>query len=198
VFEKTFVPRLCDTAYGTKLLPAANAVWKLLASYDTGSIEQAVISYLAKKPITPLSSPEANPVQPEANPISLAPPVVRPKPEVKASTAQSKAASEGEVFGVLRAYGVEKFPDREKPGKTYDNFAIRLETRSGERVLQGEGLKDAIENAGAKIGVKVGVRRLNQIAVPLFDDRGGPIKDARTGEQKMGKKWLWQMRLLKD
>ena len=64
------------------------------------------------------------------------------------------------MTGTVTWWGEEKFPDRKSKGtRFYTSFAMRLETVSGERTLQGEGLKDAIAESGCVAGDVVTVRR---------------------------------------
>ncbi|MFM0641698.1 hypothetical protein PQQ63_33970 [Paraburkholderia metrosideri] len=96
------------------------------------------------------------------------------------------------VSGTVIAWGEEKFP-RRKPGgpRFYTSFAIQMQTLSGERVLQGEGLKDAISESGCQVGDVVAVRRLRKIKVQAFDSAGAPkMKD---GVPVLWDKWLWSI-----
>lgn len=64
---------------------------------------------------------------------------------------------------------------------------------SGVETLQGEGLKDAISEAGCKVGDAVEVKRLRKIKVPAFDEKSGdPVLDEH-GNQKVYDKWLWSI-----
>lgn len=96
------------------------------------------------------------------------------------------------VTGTVTAWGEEKFP-RRKPGgpRFYTSFAIRLQTLSGERVLQGEGLKDAISESGCQAGDVVSVRRLRKIKVQAFENGGEP--KMKNGVPVLWDKWLWSI-----
>ncbi|MGQ7932223.1 hypothetical protein [Paraburkholderia sp. D1E] len=96
------------------------------------------------------------------------------------------------VSGTVTAWGEEKFP-RRKPGgpRFYTSFAIRLQTFSGERVLQGEGLKDAISESGCQVGDVVSVRRLRKIKVQAFEKDGEP--KLKNGVPVLWDKWLWSI-----
>jgi hypothetical protein len=98
------------------------------------------------------------------------------------------------VEGRITGWGEETFPNR-RPGKqsrTYRSFALRLDAREGERVLQGEGLKEAISDCGCCVGDVVTVKRLRKIKVPAFrKEDGEPI--FKNGQQVMWDKWLWSI-----
>jgi len=104
-----------------------------------------------------------------------------------------EARSRATYHGRIKSWGEERFPDRKRPGKSYKNFALKLEMASGMETLQGEGLKDAISEAGCKLGDAVEVKRLRKIKVPAFDEKSGdPVLD-ENGNQKVHDKWLWSI-----
>ena len=95
------------------------------------------------------------------------------------------------VTGRIASWGGEKFPDRKRPGRFYESFAIHIETDAGERTLQGEGLKEAIAESRCVVGDVVSVRRLRKIKVPAIRADGTPkVVD---GKQVMWDKWLWSI-----
>jgi len=95
------------------------------------------------------------------------------------------------VIGRIASWGEEKFPDRKKPGRFYKSFAIHIDTSSGERTLQGEGLKEAIAECRCVVGDVVSVRRLRKIKVPAIRaDGSAMVKD---GKPVMWDKWLWSI-----
>ncbi|REG45419.1 hypothetical protein B0G80_9014 [Paraburkholderia sp. BL6669N2] len=95
------------------------------------------------------------------------------------------------VVGRIVSWGEEKFPDRKKPGRLYKSFAIHIDTTSGERTLQGEGLKEAIAECRCVVGDVVSVRRLRKIKVPAIRaDGSAMVKD---GKPVMWDKWLWSI-----
>ncbi|TGP40226.1 hypothetical protein EN871_28795 [bacterium M00.F.Ca.ET.228.01.1.1] len=95
------------------------------------------------------------------------------------------------VIGRIASWGEEKFPDRKKPGRFYKSFAIHIDTSSGERTLQGEGLKEAIAECRCVVGDVVSVRRLRKIKVPAMRaDGSAMVKD---GKPVMWDKWLWSI-----
>src|SRR5471032_2221247 len=100
---------------------------------------------------------------------------------------------EGATYGRIVEWGEKTFPDRKRPGKTYDSFAVTLQTRTSRRDLQGEGLKDAITEVNARVGDQVEVRRLGKIKVPAVDDFGHPKLDG-AGKQLLWDKWEWSIK----
>ncbi|CAE6849547.1 hypothetical protein R75461_07405 [Paraburkholderia nemoris] len=111
---------------------------------------------------------------------------------VKPSRERRSSGHDGaSVRGRIVSWGEEKFPDRKRPGRFYDSFAIHVETATGERTLQGEGLKEAIAECRCSVGDVVSVRRLRKIQVPAIRADGSPkIVD---GKQVMWDKWLWSI-----
>ncbi|SIT34890.1 conserved hypothetical protein [Paraburkholderia ribeironis] len=95
------------------------------------------------------------------------------------------------VIGRIVSWGEEKFPDRKRPGRFYESFAMHIETGTGERTLQGEGLKEAIAECRCSVGDVVSVRRLRKIQVPAIRTDGTP--KMVDGKQVMWDKWLWSI-----
>jgi hypothetical protein len=95
------------------------------------------------------------------------------------------------VIGRIASWGEEKFPDRKKPGRFYKSFAIHIDTTSGERTLQGEGLKEAIAECRCVVGDVVSVRRLRKIKVPAIRADGSAL--VKDGKPVMWDKWLWSI-----
>jgi hypothetical protein len=107
-------------------------------------------------------------------------------------TSQDPSPAADAVTGRIAWWGEEKFPDRKSQGsRFYTSFALHLDTASGERTLQGEGLKDAISEGGCAVGDLVTVRRLRKIKVPAFRQDGSP--KIVNGQHVMWDKWLWSI-----
>ncbi|MFP4854261.1 hypothetical protein [Paraburkholderia sp. BR14264] len=68
---------------------------------------------------------------------------------------------------------------------------MHIDTTTGERTLQGEGLKDAIAECHCVVGDVVSVRRLRKTKVPAFRSDGSPVMVE--GKQVMWDKWLWSI-----
>ena len=115
------------------------------------------------------------------------------RPTRRSGSGNRSDASAMGVVGTITGWGEERFPNRRPDAKSafYKSFAMRLETFEGERVLQGEGLKDAISESGCKVGDVVTVRKLRKIKVPAFHKSGEP--KVVNGQQLMWDKWLWSI-----
>ena len=120
--------------------------------------------------------------------------VERPAKTFTASPATAGGARD-RWRGKVVSWGEEEFPRRDarkgqKP--TYRSFALRLQFNNGaEKVLQGEGLKDAIRAASCQIGQTVSVQRLGKEKVPAFNDDGTPLM--RNGERIEWDRWMWKI-----
>jgi hypothetical protein len=93
------------------------------------------------------------------------------------------------VAGRITSWGEERFPDRKRPGRFYESFAMHIDTSAGERTLQGEGLKEAIAECRCVVGDVVSVRRTGKVKVPGMRPDGTPI--LKDGKPVMWDKWLW-------
>ncbi|KVF25165.1 hypothetical protein WJ07_12040 [Burkholderia vietnamiensis] len=200
-----------DTIFGTKILPALAPHWAMVLEYPV-PLKDAIATAIrrASVPASPTlgetsisAAAEQRPAQPVDESGSAS---ARDDDESSPSgTRQSKRASSPRgghetssrssvVEGRITGWGEETFPDR-RPGKqsrTYRSFALRLDARDGERVLQGEGLKEAINECGCRVGDVVTVKRLRKIKVPAFrKEDGEPI--FKNGQQVMWDKWLWSI-----
>jgi hypothetical protein len=105
---------------------------------------------------------------------------------------RAQPADASSVTGRIVSWGEEKFPDRKREGRHYVSFAMHIETSSGERTLQGEGLKEAIAECRCVVGDVVSVRRTGKVKVPAIrQSDGAPI--VKDGKQVMWDKWLWSI-----
>ena len=100
-------------------------------------------------------------------------------------------ADASNVIGRIVSWGEEKFPDRKRPGRHYTSFAMHVDTSSGERTLQGEGLKDAIAESRCVVGDVVSVRRTGKVKVPAIRADGSAI--VKDGKPVLWDKWLWSI-----
>jgi hypothetical protein len=105
---------------------------------------------------------------------------------------RAQPADASSVTGRIVSWGEEKFPDRKREGRHYVSFAMHIETSSGERTLQGEGLKEAIAECRCVVGDVVSVRRTGKVKVPAIRQTDGtPIM--KDGKPLMWDKWLWSI-----
>ncbi|KVK87699.1 hypothetical protein [Burkholderia ubonensis] len=199
-----------DTMFGTKILPALAPHWALVHEH-TAVLKDAISTAIRRESVPASASPRVTSVSAGSDPrspqTSDAPqstsdhederrrssPTGEPSRSRNQRGGSDDARRSSAVEGRITSWGEETFPDR-RPGKsrTYRSFALRLETRSGEQVLQGEGLKEAINECGCGVGDTVTVRRLRKIKVPAFrKEDGSPIY--KNGQQVMWDKWLWSI-----
>lgn len=193
-----FVPAFDDhteeTEFGLKIVPDLEPHWSKLTVHRC-PLKAAIASAIregnnAVMAATSNAAPDASrkeaqpPQQEEAEPFDVGDVgAVRQRRDqpVDAST----------VIGRIASWGEEKFPDRKKPGRFYKSFAIHIDTTSGERTLQGEGLKEAIAECRCVVGDVVSVRRLRKIKVPAIRADGSAL--VKDGKPVMWDKWLWSI-----
>lgn len=202
-FVPAFDELIANTPFGPKVLPELAPHWSkqkehrctlkdaIAASIrcagksaPTGAGRNAAqnpAQFTAQEPAVPESDTVAFDGQQSERP---------PRRSVSGTRANSIAMG---VAGTITGWGEERFPNRRPDAKSafYTSFAMRLETLEGERVLQGEGLKDAISESRCKVGDLVTVRKLRKIKVPAFHKSGEP--KIVNGQQLMWDKWLWSI-----
>lgn len=194
-FVALFESRVTETPFGPKLLPDLIPHWSLKAVHEGLKVTQVVAQVIQ-------GGAQPSPSKPEPTRSTTAPKRAAPESDEDApveADAQARRArapesrSRATYHGRIKSWGEERFPDRKRPGKTYKSFALKLEMAAGLETLQGEGLKDAISEAGCKVGDAVEVKRLRKIKVPAFDEKSGdPVLD-ENGNQKVYDKWLWSI-----
>lgn len=194
--------------FGTKMLPELIPHWEF-AREHRGDVKCAVLHAIrnaqGKLPKT-LSGANAEQDAEKAEELTSAVAPVDEVPQTAVGTSERRErASRTASFNVgsarerwrgkVTGWGEEEFPRREvrkgqKP--TYRSFALRLQFKNGaEKVLQGEGLKDAIRAAGCKIGQTVSVQRLGKEKVPAFNDDDTPMM--RNGVRVEWDRWVWKI-----
>lgn len=196
-FVAEFDRRIHHTAFGNKLLPDVVPRWSKVRTYDQpGVTPQKVAEDVVRDARKQSIQPARKSAQPETQPSGAAPDEYAvARPHVKPRAAE--ASSSNYTVGKLLEWGEMEFPNRKpKPGgkPTYTSFAVKLETSAGEKVLQGEGLKDVLASAHCELGERVGIRRLHKEKVPAFDQKTGrPIIDRATNQQKLWDRWVWSI-----
>lgn len=204
-FVAQFDKRLVRTPFGDKLLPDVVPRWHMHQKFHGKQLEDAVSDVIRVSEASP-SAPPGIKRDARGSTGASAPAAVSDVREAEGTAGprdrpvQRHSSSAVEV-GRLTFWGELEFPSRKKRDsrapETYTSFAVKLDTPAGEKVLQGEGLKDAISEARCQLGDKVAVRRLHKVKVPAFDHKSGrPIHDRATGEQKQWDKWVWQIDLI--
>ncbi|KWR78050.1 hypothetical protein RN01_25060 [Cupriavidus sp. SHE] len=199
-FVAVFERQMQHTSFGCKLLPEVVPRWSKVGTHRGSgvtpqSVAEVVIGKLKADPGSksigkPTGSPHG---EPEVSSSIEAP--TRQAMQKNAQPNPGRASNSTYTVGTLIEWGEMEFPNR-KPGrkKTYTSFAVKLNTAEGEKTLPGEGLKDALANAGCKIGDRVAIKQVGTEKVPAFDQRTRrPILDDETGEQKLWDRKVWQV-----
>ncbi|MFC4524708.1 hypothetical protein [Cupriavidus pinatubonensis] len=206
-FVGVFHHRLQATPYGDKLLPEVIPRWNQVSVHPGEALEkvaadviQAVRALAPDLPTSTGTSPEERRVQITRSVDGQTSRGKREDGEREGSGSASSenVSSSAYTVGKLIQWGEMEFPNRKSGGpRIYTSFAVKLYTDAGEKTLQGEGLKDALAEAGCKQGDRVAVKRLRKEKVPAFDKKtGDPIEDPRTGEQKLWDRWVWNINLV--
>lgn len=193
-FVAEFDRRIQHTVFGNKLLPEVVPRWSKVRAYDTPGVtpqsvaEEVVRNTRQESAIAPRKDARSDrkPREGAETGRNVAEP--QPKPRV------AEAFSSNYTVGKLLEWGEMEFPNRKQGGNpTYTSFAVKLETSAGEKILQGEGLKDVLANARCVLGERVGIKRLHKEKVPAFDQKSGrPVLD-QTGKQKLWDRWVWSI-----
>ncbi|WP_175831164.1 hypothetical protein [Burkholderia cepacia] len=200
-----------DTLFGTKILPALAPHWAMLHQHSV-PLKDAIATAIRRASVPSTGAMGVASTTADTEPRSGRSSEVAETPadgerEVDRQTSARESVGfrsprrgvdaesnrSGAVEGRITGWGEETFPDR-RPGnsRSYRSFALRLETRQGEQTLQGEGLKEAINECGCRVGEIVTVKRLRKIKVPAFrKEDGSPIM--KNGQQVMWDKWLWSI-----
>lgn len=207
-FVGVFHHRLQITPYGDKLLPEVIPRWKQVRVHPGEALEKVAADVIqAQRELTPdlPTSTDAPGAGRRFQPMRCqegAQPSRSKREDGEreggGSASSEKGSSSAYTVGKLIEWGEREFPNRKSGGsRTYTSFAVKLYAGAGERTLQGEGLKDALAEAGCKLGDRVAVKRLRKEKVPAFDKKtGDPIQDPRTGEQKLWDRWVWNINLV--
>jgi hypothetical protein len=200
-FMPAFEDRPRDTRFGVKILPELEPHWSQQREYRT-SLKDAIATAIRSVAtpsthLAPVSSNTAANVEAgqtgddgyaSTGVEHDAPLEIRRSGRPSLHRDDSRSATIGRVL----SWGEERFPSRKPQSKPfYMSFAMHIDTLSGERTLQGEGLKDAIAQSGCRVGDVVTVRRLEKIKVPAFTEGGLPIM--KSGQQVLWDKWLWSI-----
>jgi hypothetical protein len=194
-FQPAFDEHTEETTFGLKILPHLTPHWAQRRIHRCG-IKDAIAAAIrgAGQPATVVAQTDteqrAQAVHGD-NDVQAAPEL--PRTPRAARPQQTGTFDSSVVVGRITSWGEEKFPRRKGTGpRFYTSFAMHVETATGERVLQGEGLKDAIATAHCEVGDVVSVRRLEKIKVQAFDEATGRPR-MRDGKPVLWDKWLWSI-----
>jgi hypothetical protein len=196
-FRPAFDEHTGETIFGLKILPDLAPHWFQTAVHQ-GSLKEAIADAIRSvgQPAAPVASAASSLTQ-----VERSVPAVDSDSDRFEAAARTRTTSRAPrpthydsaaVMGRITSWGEERFPDRKSNGaKFYTSFAMHLQTATGERTLQGEGLKEAIAECGCKVGDAVSVLRLEKIKVPAIRRDGTP--KIVNGQQLMWDKWLWSI-----
>nr|WP_315595575.1 hypothetical protein [uncultured Cupriavidus sp.] len=196
-FVAEFDRQIRQTAFGNKVLPEVVPRWSKVNVYeDKGDTPQSVAEKVVReaRQQSAAATPKASRV--DHNPQDLsAHSVARNDRATPRAVPQAEASSSTYLVGTLVEWGEMQFPNRKPGGKpNYTSFAVKLDTDSGMKTLQGEGLKDVLAEARCEVGERVGIKRLYKEKVPAFDQSTGrQIIDKDTGKQKLWDRWVWSI-----
>lgn len=204
-FKRFFAPEIRHhELFGRKVFPSDKWDWVECFSHEGTELTLATMSFIKSGSIQHwgwVTNQELEPVTSVLK--KLDPPLINKEKAVadtlmsagdmrKGSLDTSSKSSSRKDYGELMMFGECEIPDRFVPNKKYTSFAIVLKLRGGsEKVIPGEGLKDAITESGVRIGDSVSVQRLEQIKVPLFKKKTQEPILNEDGSHKFGDKWVW-------
>lgn len=198
-FVASFEPSLKPTRFGPKLLPSPCPHWEFCSEHSGMSLAAAVASAMRLDPTVPTGieahqrrEPRPHERAGHATPAASRPATVSSGKGASVSAPGRARADAAVHVGRVRKWGESEFPDRKREGRTYISFAVWLDSGIGEQVLQGEGLKDAIAEAGCKVGDSVAIKRLRKVKVQAFERNGDPKVDPK-GNPILWDKWLWSI-----
>ncbi|CAE6956782.1 hypothetical protein [Paraburkholderia domus] len=195
-FEQEFDMVVSDTPVGKKLLPELFPRWQEKGVHHC-SLKEAILNVIREQePAAARSKPDPVKAKTQRVPEPVA--AVKAPRSSEPTQPLGEDGSRPDYAGLITAWGEEKFARRnaqEGTDKFYTSFAIRLETGSGEeKIVQGEGLKDAITQCGCALGDQVGIRRLRKEKVQAFNRAGeARMKD---GKPVYFDKWIWSIKHL--
>jgi hypothetical protein len=197
-FRPEFDTQMAETDFGPKMVPELAPHWAKVAVHRCAlkeAIAAAICSHGARAPVQAKAESVRSKASAQAE---VSEDDIEQRTPVRTAAPRRDAASDRSDFmaavtGRITGWGVERFPRRKSTGpRFYESFALRLDTVSGEQVLQGEGLKEAIADCKCEVGDQVSVRRVRKVKVPAFDQKTGEPKIV-DGKQLMWDKWIWSI-----
>ncbi len=193
-FTPAFDDHAEETEFGLKIVPDLVPHWSQRTVHRC-TLKEAVAAAIRQngKPPTVTPLPQGKGTDSDSNQASPSEVEETFEPEARVSNRPGRThnADASNVIGRIVSWGEERFPDRKRPGRHYTSFALHIDTSSGERTLQGEGLKEAIAECGCVLGDVVSVRRTGKVKVPAIRTDGSPI--IKDGKPLMWDKWLWSI-----
>lgn len=194
-FTPAFDDHAEETEFGLKIVPDLVPHWSQRAVHRCALKEAVAVAIRQNgKPPTVTPLPQGKGTDSDSNQASPSEVEETFEPEARVSNRPRRThnADASNVIGRIVSWGEERFPDRKRPGRHYTSFALHIHTSSGERTLQGEGLKEAIAECRCVVGDVVSVRRTGKVKVPAIRQSDGtPIM--KDGKPLMWDKWLWSI-----
>jgi hypothetical protein len=195
-FEAVFDARPTATRFGQKLLPDPVPYWNVAGEHP-GATLSAVIAAAIRAHAAPTAHaalPGDDGASQSARQSAREPTRDSQHAVPEAARTQTRREPGAAMHrGTINFWGEAEFADRKRIGRTYTSFALKLETATGVDTLQGEGLKEAIAEAGCQLGDRVEVRRLHKVKVQAFHRKSGKPKLDDDGQPIMWDKWLWSI-----
>ncbi|KAI3611785.1 hypothetical protein D8I24_0043 (plasmid) [Cupriavidus necator H850] len=195
-FVADFDARPTATHFGQKLLPDPVPYWKVAGEHPGATVSAVIAAAIRAHAAPPAQAalPSDDDASQSAHQSAREPIRVSQHTGTAAGRAQTRREPGAAVHrGTIIFWGEADFADRKRIGRTYTSFALKLETATGVDTLQGEGLKEAIAEAGCQLGDRVEVRRLHKVKVPAFHRKSGKPKLDDDGQPIMWDKWLWSI-----
>jgi len=194
-FTPAFDDHAEETEFGLKIVPDLVPHWSQRLVHRCALKEAVAVAIRQNgKPLTSTPLPQENGAGNDSKQVSPSEVQETFEPEARGPNRPRRThnADASNVVGRIVSWGEERFPDRKRPGRHYTSFAVHIDTSSGERTLQGEGLKEAIAECGCVLGDVVSVRRTGKVKVPAIRQTDGtPIM--KDGKPLMWDKWLWSI-----
>ncbi|HKR39759.1 MAG TPA: hypothetical protein VJU59_08775 [Paraburkholderia sp.] len=194
-FTPAFDDHAEETEFGLKIVPDLAPHWSQRAVHRCALKEAVAVAIRQDgKPLPVAPLPQGKGVGNDVNRAMSDAVDETFEPEASAPNRPRRThnADASNVVGRIVSWGEERFPDRKRPGRHYTSFAMHIDTSSGERTLQGEGLKEAIAECRCVVGDVVSVRRTGKVKVPAIRQTDGtPIM--KDGKPLMWDKWLWSI-----
>jgi len=193
-FTPAFDDHAEETEFGLKIVPDLVPHWSQRVVHRCALKEAVAVAIRQNgKPPNATPLPQGKGTDSDSNQASQSEVEEKFEPEARVSNRQRRThnVDASNVIGRIVSWGEERFPDRKRPGRHYTSFALHIDTSSGERTLQGEGLKEAIAECGCVPGDVVSVRRTGKVKVPAIRTDGTPI--VKDGKPLMWDKWLWSI-----
>jgi hypothetical protein len=193
-FAPAFDDHAEETEFGMKIVPDLVPHWSQRSIHRCALKEAVAAAIRANGMPSPVSvAPQGKEAGSDAKRAASAEREEAFEPQEIASVRPRRPynADASNVAGRIVSWGEERFPDRKRPGRFYTSFAMHIDTSSGERTLQGEGLKEAIAECRCVVGDVVSVRRSGKVKVPAIRADGSPI--VKEGKPVLWDKWLWSI-----